>query len=83
MVASHNGAEKEEEEARVGISAHDWRVRIEHTTIHGFRALLSIGLGIRVTTRGAASHCALDSRFTGCHSAFFGTATWITLYPIA
>ena len=55
----------------------------KRTTILGCRALFSIGLGIRVTTGRAASHCARGSRFARCHSTFCGTSAWFGLFPIA
>ena len=72
-----------QEEVVVGISVHDWHIRIERTTIHGFTALLSNRLGIRVTTQRVASHCARGSRFARCHSTLCGTPAWLGLYPIA
>ena len=45
----------------VGVSVHDWYIRIERTTLHGFRAWFSLGLGIRVTTRRVASRLARGS----------------------
>ena len=81
MVASDDGAEE------IGwggsLRVHNWHVSIERTTVHGFGALLSIELGSRVATRRAASHCALRSRVTRCHSTCFGTPAWLAWYPIA
>ena len=54
-----------------------------HTTIHGFRALLSNRLRVRVTTGRVATHCARGSRFACCHSASCGTSAWLGLFPIA
>ena len=73
----------QQQEVVVGVSVHDWDIGIERTTIHGFRALLSIRLFLRVTTRRVASHCARGSRFACCHSTFCGTFGWLGLYPIA
>ena len=67
----------------VGVSVHDWHIRIERTTIHGFRALFSSGFVICVTTRRVATHCARGSRFARCHSTLCGTSAWLGLYPIA
>ena len=72
-----------QEEEAVGISVHDWHIRIERTTIIGFRTLLSIGLFLIVTTRRVASHRARGSRFARCHSTFCGTSGWLGLFPIA
>ena len=72
-----------QEEEAVEVSVHDWHVSIERTTIHGFRALLSSRLGTRVATRRVASHCARGSGFARCHSTFFGTSAWLSLFPIA
>ena len=72
-----------QEEVVVGISIHNWHVRIERTTSLGSRAVLSIGLGIRVTTGRAASHCTRGSRFARCHSTFCGTPAWLGLFPLA
>ena len=62
---------------------YDWHIRIERTTIIGFRALLSSRLRVRVTTGRAASHCARGSGFARCHSASCGTSGWLALFPIA
>ena len=67
----------------VGISVHDWHIRIKRTTIHGFKALLSSRLRAQVTTGRAASHCARGSRFARWHSASFGTSARLGLYPFA
>ena len=67
----------------VAVSVHDWHIRIKRTTIHGFKALLSSRLRVRVTTRGAAGHCAWGSRFARCHSTFCGTSARLDLFPIA
>ena len=66
-----------------GVSVQDYHICIERTTIIGFRALLSSRLGIRVTTRSAASHRTRGSRFARCHSTFCGTSAWLGLFPIA
>ena len=58
---------------------YDWHIRIERTTIIGFGALLSIGLGIRVTTLGVTFHLARGSGFALCHSTFCGTSAWLIL----
>ena len=52
----------QEEEEVVGVSVHNWHIRIKRTTLHGFRALLSIGLGIRVAIQRVANHLARGSR---------------------
>ena len=54
---------------------------IARTTILGFRALLGSRLGIRVTTRRAASHRARGTRCARCHAAFRGTSGRLGLYP--
>ena len=72
-----------QEEVAVGISVYDWHIRIERTTIIGFRALLSIGFFLLVTTGRAAGHCTRVSRFARCHSTFCGTSGWLGLCPIA
>ena len=81
MVAGDDGAEE-----GGGVSVCLFTIGItgtKRTTLHGFRAFLSIGLGVRVTTRRAATHCARGSRFACSHSAFSGTSSWPTLHPIA
>ena len=62
----------------IGISVPSVR-----TTIHGFRALLSIGLGVRVTTGRVATHCARGSRFACSHSTLCGTSARLSLFPLA
>ena len=62
----------------IGISVPSVR-----TTIHGFRALLSNRLRVRVTTGRVATHCARGSRFACSHSTFCGTSAWLGLFPIA
>ena len=73
----------QEEEVVVGISVHGWHIRIERTTIIGFRALLSNRLRAQITTGRAASHCARGSRFARYHSTFCGTSAWLGLFPLA
>ena len=80
MVAGADGAV---EEAVMGVSVYDWHTSTKRTTIHCFRALLSSRLGVRVTTRRAASHCALGSRFARCHSTFGGASGWLSSHPRA
>ena len=65
------------------MTVHDWHTGTKRTTSLGSRALLSIGLGIRVTTGRAASHRARGSRFARGHSTFCGTSAWLGLFPIA
>ena len=72
-----------QKEEAVGVSVHDWHTATKRTTIHGFRALLSSRLRIKVTTGRVASHCARRSGFARCHSAFCGTTGWLGLFPIA
>ena len=72
-----------QEEEAVGISVYGWHIRIERTTIHGFRTLLSSRLRVQITTGRAASHRARDSRFARCHSTFCSTFGWLGLFPIA
>ena len=72
-----------QEEVVVGISVHDWHIRIKRTTIHGFKALLSSRLRAQITTGRAASHCARGSRFARCHSTLCGTSAWLALFPLA
>ena len=72
-----------QQEEAVGVSVHDWDIGTKRTTIHSFRALLSIGLVLRVTTRRVTSHVTRGSRFARCHSTSCGTFGWLGLYPIA
>ena len=72
-----------QEKDTVEVSVQNWHVSIERTTSLGCRAFRSIGLGIQVTTRRAASHLAWGSRFACFHSTFSGTSGWLTLHPIA
>ena len=72
-----------QEEEAVGISVYDWHIPIERTTSLGFRALLSIGLFLIVTTQRVASHRARGSRCARCHSTFRGTSAWLGLFPRA
>ena len=72
-----------QEEEAMGISVHDWHIRIERTTVIGFRTLLSSRLRVQITTRSAASYRARDSRFARCHSTFCSTFGWLGLFPIA
>ena len=62
---------------------NNWHASIEHTTIHGLKALLGSRLGICVTTRRAASHRARGTRCARCHAAFRGTSGRLGLYPVA
>ena len=70
-------------ERGVGVSVQKWHTTVKRTAIHGFRALFSSGLGIRVTTRRVASHCARCSRFARGHSTLCGTSAWLGLFPLA
>ena len=79
MVARDDG----KKEVVMGVSVQNWHTSTERTTLHGFKALFSSRLGVRITTRRAASHCALGSRFARCHSTFCGTPAWLGLFPIA
>ena len=74
---------QDEDQAMVKVPVQNWHCGTKRTTIHGFRALLSIGLGIRVTTVRAASHCARGSRFARSHSTLCGTSAWLGSFPIA
>ena len=62
---------------------HDWPAFIARTTILGFRALLGTRLGVRVTTRRAASHRPRGTRCARGHAAFSGTSGRLGLYPVA
>ena len=77
MVAGDDGAEEKE------FWVQHCHTSTERTTIHGFRALLSSRLGVRITTGRVASDYARGSRFARCHSASFGTSAWLGLFPIA
>ena len=58
-------------------------VRATAYAICGFGAFFLTRLGVRVTTRRGATHCARGSRFARCHSTFCDTSSRLSLYPSA